>query len=430
MEVINYNELLDIRASSGVVKDYSRPTGAADTIEPPQVNEILLDMVRSDPVLWTALDLTVDMVTFNGFDLIGGNEQLIKKAKKVLHEDLDFDTVLKNIVWQMLIYGDAYLEIVRGKTSGEVKELHALESSEMSIKYDQHGEVEKYVQRPKGVTNPQNFIDFPAKKIIHFKMFDIGSRVYSYNSFEPLVKSYNTKVFANHFLQGLFRNLHPKMVYFLKNANKENRRLFIDNLIRAKTNPAMDIVGLGEAEVKLLQYDFNSGLMDILEYLRTDVLMTTRVPKAWLGISDGANRSTAESVVIPFETKVKNIQKIVATTTNRQLLPELNFETLTYEFNPVSLMEEKSIFQNAQVFSSLQIETGKEHPVITYLKDKGITLPTDAKIINQTEKDKDMFESRQRENEKTDTMDTEINRKGVSEAGGAKLETAKVAATV
>ena len=51
MEVISYDELVDVRASAGVVKDYSRPMGYSQVIEPPQQYEILLDMVRNDPVL-------------------------------------------------------------------------------------------------------------------------------------------------------------------------------------------------------------------------------------------------------------------------------------------------------------------------------------------------------------------------------------------
>lgn len=428
MEVVNYDELVNIRASSGIVKDYSRSTGVAQIIEPPQQYEILLDMIRNDPVMWTALDLTVDMCTFNGFDFAGKNDQLRDDAIKKFNSDLDFDQVLKNIMFQLLIYGDAFMEIV--KKDGKVIELHPLETTQMAIDYDEHGTINKFVQRPlgRGVTSldKTSWIDFSPEKIVYFRMYWIGSRVYSYSPLESTARGYNTKIFANHYLQQLFRNLHPKIIYFLKNANADQRESFIQNLRRAKTDPAIDIVGHGsgtsELTSNMLQFTFDSGLLDILEYLRTEVLMVTRVPKLWIGVTEGTNRSTAEAEIIPFETRVKRIQQIVASFVNKDLMPKLGYDNLKFKFNPISLMDEKSIFENAQVFHGLQIETEKENPVLTYLRSHGVQLPSDAKIKSPSEMPKDGFPSRFRENPQTDKMNTEIGKKGISEAGTEKLE--------
>ena len=430
MEVTNYNELVDVRASMGIVKDYIRPVGSAQTQSPPQDYEILLDMARNDPILWTAIELTVDMVTSNGFDFFAkeDNDKLLEDAREMFYETLDFDQVLKNLLWQFLLYGDAYMEII--KENGKITELHPLETIEMNIRFDKHGEIEKYVQIPNGTRDEKQFVNFEPDKIIHFRLHWIGSQVYSYNPFNPLIKSFNTKLFANDFLQGLFRNLHPKIIYFLKNANRQQRSDFIENIRQAKTNPAIDIVGSGEAEANLLQYTFDGGLLGILEYLRTEVLMITRVPKMWLGISDGANRSSAEAALIPFETRIKKIHKEIASVLNRELMESLGFKELEFKFNPISLMDEKAIFTNAQTLMGLNIQTEKVHPVITYLKNKGVQLPNDAKIEKPTEMPKDSFPSRQRENKLTDKITSEVERKGVSEAGGEKLEQAKMAVKV
>ena len=89
-------------------------------------------------------------------------------------------------------------------------------------------------------------------------------------------------------------------------------------------------------------------------------------------------------------------------------------------------MDEKSIFQNAQVLSTLKIETEKEHPVITYLKSKAIKIPKDAKITSFNPAQSDSAPSRARGNLQTDKMSSELDRKGVSGAGAEKLEKTQV----
>jgi hypothetical protein len=183
----------------------------------------------------------------------------------------------------------------------------------------------------------------------------------------------------------------------------------------------MDIVGIGEAEAKLLQYAFDSGLIEVLKYLRNEVLMVTRVPFHWLGMIEGANRGIGENVVIPFETRVKKIQQITASYINRELMPKLGYKNLKFKFNPISLMDEKLIFQNAQIMAGLGLTAESEHPIVLYLKEKGVKLPLDTKIEPKA-KPIDSFPSRFRENPKVDKMTSELDRKGVSESGKEKLE--------
>lgn len=420
MKVRPFDELLQVRASRGIIEDY-RPATKELLIEPTADYKTLLEMVNRDPVIWTAFDLTIDVATYNGYDFDGEGES--DSLKKKFEDELDFDQVIKNILWQMLIFGDAFLEVgaKNWKEGDEVTEIHPLPTHEMSIRYDKNGEILGYVQRPMNTRDTTKWIDFPTEKIIYFRHYWIGNRVYSYSQLEPAAKGYASKIYANNFLEKLFTNLHPKIVYFVQNASKDEFTNFIENVRRAKVNPAIDIVAKGQGDAKLLQYAFDGGLIDVLEYLRSEVLMVTRVPKIWVGMTDSSNRSTAEASIIPFETKVKRIQQVTESIINRELMPKIN-SSQRLRFNPISLMDEKSIFQNAQILSSLQIQTESEHPVITYLKSKAVKMPKDAKIMSFTEMQADSAPSRQRENLQTDKMGTNINQKGVSEAGGAKLQ--------
>ena len=424
MNLITYDELLEIRASRGIVKDYSPPS-AQKLQNPPSDRKVMLDMFRFDPVIWTALNLTADMVTYNGFDFYGESEEEIKNARKKFDEELDFDFVIKNIIIQMLIYGESYLGFE--KTGGEITEIHALEASEISLKYNSHGKIEGYVQTRRVPNEPQP--TWTADEVIYFRMHQIGSRVYSYNMMDSIHKAYTTRLWSNYYLEQLFKNNIPKTVYFIENANKEQRESFRENLIRAKSNPAMDIVGVGKATAELLQYEFNNGFKEVMQEIRKEVLMVTRVPPHWIGDVSGANRGIGENIVIPFETNVQKIQQITASYINKELMPKLGYEKTKFKFNPISLMSEKSILGNAQIMVGLGIEVtdSTKHPVLDYLRSKGFNIPNGAKITAPIEKPIDSFPSRQRENKQTDKMGSEIDRKGVSSAGMEKLEKKQLA---
>jgi len=422
MELITYDELLDIRASKGTVKGYSQPS-AQQLQNPPSDRKVMLDMFRYDPVIWTALNLTADMVTYNGYDFYGENEDEIEEVKKKFDEELDFDFVIKNIIIQMEIYGEAYLEV-------KENEIHPLEASEISMKYNEHGEISEYVQKPTSPPIPTNQSPtWKPDEIIYFRMYWIGSRVYSYNMMDAIHKAYTTRLWSNYYLEQLFKNNIPRTVYFIENANKEQREAFRENLIHAKSNPAMDIVGVGKATAELLQYEFNNGFQQVMQEIRKEVLMVTRVPAHWVGDISGTNRGIGENIVIPFETNVQKIQQIVGSYINKELMPKLGYEKIKFKFNPISLMSEKSILGNAQILATMGIEVtdATKHPVLDYLRNKGFNIPKGAKLIPPSNKPIDSFPSRQRENEKTDMMNSEMDRKGVSSAGMKKLENKQLA---
>src|SRR3990167_10428177 len=133
--------ILQERSSQGIVKDfYSSASDPSSSFNPPPyLYKTLMDMVMADPILFTAVNLTVDLVTYRGYSFIGKNERAIKEAYDLFENKLDFDQVIDNITWQLITYGDAFLEIRWNKSKTEVMELHPLETSEMRIKFDEHG---------------------------------------------------------------------------------------------------------------------------------------------------------------------------------------------------------------------------------------------------------------------------------------------------
>lgn len=427
--------IFDERASKGAVKDYwtSVNNGTTEYKDPPYMYDILMDMVEADPSLFAATSLTVDLATHKGYSFEGKNARDIERAQKLFDDTLDFDEVIDNILWQLLIYGDAYLEVRWNQSKTEVKELNPLETTEMVLNYDEHGEISEYIQQPKG-KGKEHWIRFKPDEVIYFRHYWVGTQVQSRSPFKSISRSYAAKVDANNYLRSLFRNVPPKIVYFLKNANEKQRKLFIENLVRAKTNPNMDIIAQGEAfESKVLQSKFDDGLMPILAYLQKQVLMVTRVPPHWIGMLEGANRGIGENVVIPYETKIKKIQQKVASQLSKELLPKLKLSNLKFKWNPISLLDEKTIVEIMNTMKAMMMDG---ETIIEYGRDHGLELRAEAEIENPMEdmiengvggaqKQSDNAPSRKGADKKNGSMTSTVNQKGVSEAGGKKLESKK-----
>ncbi len=413
----------DIRASLGIVKDYMKEE-ADNSVMPPSNYNLLLEMFENDSVLSTAVDTTVDVGSAEGFRFEGKNKQALTKASEMFNHELDFDMVVQNLMYCMIIYGDAFMEI--RKTAGKPTELHILETTEMKIQYDKHGTVLGYLQ----VTKDNLKIPFTPEEVIHFKFKTIGSRVYSYTPFKPIMRDYTTKKYASNYLSKIFSNFPPRLMYVLKTANKEQTKAFIENLKRAKNSPHKDLVGWGEIKTEQTGvFDFSQGLVEILNHLRTEVLMVTKVPPIWIGIPDNSNRSNSEAQIRSFETRIRSIQKKISSEINKNLLPNLGFnrKSVQFKFNPFSLLEEETIMGIAEKMKTIGVD---DDSILEYITMKGIRLRHEAKI--ETPDPAKMFGAGTGGEEKGSTnrgadkngkgRETKLNANGASKKGKEKTK--------
>jgi hypothetical protein len=112
------------------------------------------------------------------------------------------------------------------------------------------------------------------------------------------------------------------------------------------------------------------------------------------------------------------------------MMPKLGFKKTKFKWNPISLMDEKSIIEIANYMKTIGIDG---ESIIKYLRTKGIQISQDAYVEqllpNVPGGQDETAISRQRQNKKTDTMSVNLNKKGISSAGTDKLEKAKQAQT-
>lgn len=438
MRIVRSHELLDVRASMGYAVDYRQTPQKAQS--PPYFYKILKDMFLNDPVLSTAIDITVDAVTYNSFDFIKKDpktsDERVIEARKRFFEELDFDQVLDPIVYSLILYGESYIEMV----GDPIEEVYNLESTEMRINFGEHGEVIDYVQMVEG-RPPEKYPRFPKEKVIRIPLKLIGSEVYSYSPFDSISRSYATKIYANNYLQGIFTNLPPKLVHFLKNASPTQWDRFNQNLLKCKVNPKQDLtVSADGYDAKVLKVDFEDGFMKVLQYLREEILMVTRVPPILVGIPDNSNRSNSEAQFSSFEMKCRKIQQKIESYMNKTFMEKAGFGDLKFKFNPITLKSVKSVVEIANTLNSFGLESEIENPVVYYLKNEGFPMPPDVRKPSAEELQKreidnqnlwvnklqpptneKNFPSRKR-NDANDSIKSERDMVGSSEAGGKKLE--------
>ena len=423
--------LWEERSSKGIVEDfyntksYAAPSGKYH--DSPTDYGTLMAMTESDPVLTRATELTADLCTYNGYTFIG-DESVVTKAREQFDDEFDFDQVIYNTILQLVVYKEAYIEVEWNESHTQVLGLSPLPTECMKINYTESGELVGYTQKLEGKAESE-WPKFASDEVIFLRTKWMGKRVHSWQTFSAISKSFATSVYANNYLQSMFINLPPKIVYFLKNANEKQRKQFIHNITRAKTNPSTDIIAQGDDfEAKMLLLDIQPAFIQILDRLKLDILTVTGVPPHWVGMLDGANRGIGENVVIPFETKLKKLQQVIASQINKQLMPKLKLD-VEFKWNAISLQDEKTIIGNMGQLKAVGLDNDS---LIDYAREHGLKLRDDAFIMEappqgsgQPSIQMDSAPSRQRNNPK-DSMNSGMNKMGVSDAGKAKLDANKV----
>lgn len=414
-------DLIETRASKGVPKDFVSYFTTSNGTDK-EVNKLFLDMVRNDPIISSAMDITIETATHNGYNFFPKPtkedekyEKQAQEAKLYFDDVLDYDIVQDNIFANLFLYQDCPVEL-RANNQRKINELHVLEMTELDVEYGEHGEIVRYKQN----TNTSN-AEWSADEVMFIQSRQIGSKVKSYNPLESVSLNYATLLYANSHLLSILKNMPPKLLFILKNADKQTRSMFIQNLRLARVNPAIDLVANGEAEAKTIEFTYN-GLFEVLKYVRGQVLMITRVPPVWVGIieADGANRGNSEAQISAFMARIMKMQQRVASHINKDLLPRLGYKNVWFKYNPPSLKIEKEIIENAERLSNL----GSNPEVISrYLSERGIRVGKGQIEKVDAKKDKDLMDSRKRKDGATEGVTSNLDRDGVSEAGAKKLET-------
>jgi HK97 family phage portal protein len=148
--VKTYSSAWDETEGSGI-RSYMRRSDDNNTEQ--QRKELCLEVFRTNPWVSASIDAIAKRITSGGFSIEPVQDKANPENYKTLYnfclrinDNWDFLQLFRSIIVDLLIFGEAYVEIVRGK-DGRPYQLHKIDCITMSYVLDPHGQILKYEQQ-------------------------------------------------------------------------------------------------------------------------------------------------------------------------------------------------------------------------------------------------------------------------------------------
>ena len=313
--------------------------------------KMLWNAYLSEPIVRACVDITVDAIIGDGYTIHGDSELHVKRVKNTFKK-ANFQKFLQDTVTSLVIYGDAYSELVRDR-GGLVEFFRPVDASTVRIDYDEHGFVLKFIQR---VLHRR--VDFYPDEMIHMTINNVGGRVYGLSSLQSIIFTLQAKMAATQFNTEYFRrNGLPRSLYMVKNLSKEQNDRAVAEL--RKATPQTDVwlnVGAGEIQHQIVSpNNQDMQFIELMNFLRQEIIAATGVPPIFLGITEGSNRANAQTQMESWDRKKKKMRLIIQDIINMSLLTTANFgfDDVQFEFNDENSRERLKYTQMAQLMQSI-----------------------------------------------------------------------------
>ena len=270
------------------------------------------DLYTFTPYIKAAIDVTVNLAISNGFVLDGGKDAV----REWLTDWLDEQNILHTLrvaAADMLVFGNAYLEICRDEDTGAVAWLKPLDPVYMRPRRDAYGEVFGYIQlltMPPVVFTAQDMIPLRWGAKSWWYEFSYGTSL-----LRPLLK---IQALINQFENDMAAICHTytKPMLVVKAGTPQNP--FSDAQLQSlkeafqTRRPGTDVFIRGDVEAQAIQSMTKEINVEFwLNYLYKEREAVLGVPKIFLGESEGANRATADVVMQEYVTRLRMIQEII-----------------------------------------------------------------------------------------------------------------------
>lgn len=314
-------------------------------------------LYKTEALIFRGVNITADHVMQPGFIIEDGSE----KNRELIREWSDFiglEAILYDVVRVLLIYGNAFFEVVRDKDSDwKIVELKPIPPSTMYVYRKENGDVIGYIQIPKmrrhvkgyrrpllsiptsptkksdlttdskrgwkGQVRDSGAIPFNAEEIIHLKINTMPGAEYGISVIEPMMSALTI-------YQGMRidigviarRYASPRTIWLVGDESMPATDQMMDDFHRymSSLNIGDDIVIPAWIQFEVLGAGQMS--MDIQPYLamlRDDVFAGLSVPEILMG---GTIKGTLASATIQLESfsrRVKILQNMFSQMCKREI---------------------------------------------------------------------------------------------------------------
>ena len=375
---------------SGLYTRWESGTSPEDSLD------TLLYMFQNDPEINTAVTVRVNAILSSGFTIETKSQSTQQKALSKLKK-LGFNKkLIRKILYNLILYEHCFIEIY--KENDVPKDLNVLETTDMEIVHDEHGNIKEYVQ----VASSGDIVHFPKDDIIYIKMSDITSSVWGVPRLKTLYKSVSIKGYIEQFLLSLSSRFSWRNYIRFSNMSDDEIKDSLGYLNHISEDPNQPFV------LKAKDGDFSTEPMrdpkeveyflGLLNYLRQQIFMLLRVPPIVVGLPDNSNRSNSDAQIKSFNIDNQSVRDIVQESFNDELFPKLGLSYAKFSWNPIDKRNEKDDVEIAERLINMGANKDR---VEEFLRNTGLELPKGKLFTNDVpvKKSEDMFPSRQRKPE-------------------------------
>jgi len=165
----NYSLAWDENEAFGISSDMRRTQNSA--LSEQERKETLYDTYVSNVWISACIDVIAKRITSGGWEIEPivqgkGNKKNVAKLKALfayVNDDEDCLQLLRAIITDLLIYGEAYIEVLQ--KGGVPYQLHKIDCQTITYELDPHGQVTGYTQR---LRSSQDEIHFEPEEIIRW----------------------------------------------------------------------------------------------------------------------------------------------------------------------------------------------------------------------------------------------------------------------
>ena len=328
---------------------------------------------RRESWVRAAIDVIQRTATSNGYRLIGKDtKEIVDPSSKEFapiisllanpNNDDTLEEIFAEIVVDLHLYGDAYIEIVRDKIGNPVA-LYNIYAPSIRVLVDAHGTVLGYAQKPMGILsgNKQGVV-FEPNEIAHFRLPNPGNEVYGLSPLESLEIVIETDLYAQDYNRNFFKNhAVPRLHVDLGNCTlpqlKRIREYFALE-IQGAANAHKTIVTEGGAKIQPIGTKPNDmEFLNQRKFSRDEICSVFGVPPMKLGIFEDVNRASSLEADKSFKSeKIIPLQRMLAKKFNSCVISTFNKigEKVLFEFVEVDLRDAKE----QATIDQLEIESG------------------------------------------------------------------------
>lgn len=393
------------------MRDYTLTTHSPLGITPNVSLRVVEEVFRKDSTVRAAVRATTSAILRRGYSLKNKKRKSkseLEKATKFL-EDNRFKKLLRKIIHNLKVYDHCFIEI-RKNNSGTAKELYVLETVEMEIETDKHGDITKFVQRPEGTAET---VDFPVEDVVYIAMEELTSNVFGEVGFESLFLLVSLKQYILKYINYLFATNKFRDFFAIKNAGEEQVKEFVTYLKACEDDITKPLLVRGEVEHKVLrQLTEATDLISLLNACDNRILMLMQVPPIIAGIPDNSNRGSSETQERNFYIHIEDLEEICKESFTYDLLPKCGFENVEFDFPTANQTELAKDLEMAERMKNMGV---KDEMIDAYLRSVGLDVPEGKMFKTPEEKMKEMQMmnpmEEEGENKKSDDMRPSRHRK-------------------